>query len=461
MTLVLIVDDVPAMAEQYAYDLKRLRGYETLIAQSGRTALESLTRDSVDCVILDLEMPGMDGFEVLRAVERLGLRVPVIVYTGTGDYDRCVQAIRLGAYSFIDKAEPMERVAQEVENAIEHRRLSSEVTLLRRGFGLESPLVGTSKVLAKLKEAIVRVAPVPSPVLIVGESGTGKELVARELHRLGPNPKAPFIALNSAALPHELVESELFGHERGAFTGATATRKGAFEAATGGTLFLDEIGDLPANAQAKLLRVLEERKVTRIGANKTIDVDARVVAATHRDLDQEVSEKRFREDLFYRLNVHVLRVPPLRDRLSDVPALVEHLVAATCERFGLKPKTVAPDALEALMAYDWRRNNIRELRNVVERMIIASDGDALTRDMVPQEIRTAMPHATRRTSSDAPRTFEEQKQEAERQIIIQALERHDWHVTKTAKELGLADHASLLKIMRRLGVQRDTNDKKS
>src|SRR6266576_3754395 len=379
MTVVLIVDDVPAMAEQYAYDLKRLRGYETLVAKSGRTALESLTRDSVDCVILDLEMPGMDGFEVLRSVERLGLRVPIIVYTGTGDYDRCVQAIRLGAYSFIDKAEPMERVAQEVENAIEHRRLSSEVTWLRRGFG----------------------------------------------------------------------------HERGAFTGANATRKGAFEAASGGTLFLDEIGDLPAAAQAKLLRVLEERKVTRLGGNKPIDVNTRVVAATHRDLEQEVAEGRFREDLFYRLNVHVLRVPPLRDRLSDVPALVEHLVAATCARFGMKTVTVAPAVVEELMSYDWRRNNIRELRNVVERMLIATDGDELTRGAVPPEIRDGR-KAVPRTTHDAPRTFEEQKQEAERQIIIQALERNEWHVTKTAKELGLSDHASLLKIMRRLGVQRDT-----
>src|SRR5438034_5672673 len=195
MTLVLIVDDVPAMAEQYAYDLKRLRGYETLIAQSGRTALESLTRDSVDCVILDLEMPGMDGFEVLRSVEGLGLRMPIIVYTGTGDYDRCAQAIRLGAHGFIDKAEPMERVAQEVESAIERRRLVDEVTALRRGFGVDSPLIGGSAVLAKLKDAIARVAPVPSPALIVGESGTGKELVARELHRLGPAPKGPFVAL--------------------------------------------------------------------------------------------------------------------------------------------------------------------------------------------------------------------------------------------------------------------------
>src|SRR6266487_1135684 len=455
MTLVLIVDDVPAMAEQYAYDLKRLRGYETLIAQSGRTALESLTRDSVDCVILDLEMPGMDGFEVLRSVERLGLRVPVIVYTGTGDYDRCAQAIRLGAYSFIDKAEPMERVAQEVENAIERRRLTAEVTLLRHGFGLESPLVGTSPALAKLKEGIVRVAPVPSPALVVGESGTGKELVARELHRLGANPKGPFVALNSAALPHELVESELFGHERGAFTGANATRKGAFEAASGGTLFLDEIGDLPAAAQAKLLRVLEQREVTRVGGTKTIVVDTRVVAATHRDLEKEVAEGRFREDLYFRLNVHPLRVPPLRERLSDVPALVEHLIAATCSRFGIKPKKAGVEVLEVLMAYDWRRNNVRELRNVVERIVIATDREELTRDDVPTEIRDQK-HAVPRSSHASPRSFEEQKVEAERQIIVAALERNDWHITHTAKELGLSDHASLLKVMRRLGVQRDT-----
>src|SRR2546423_1186721 len=308
MTLVLIVDDVPAMAEQYAYDLKRLRGYQPAVAQSGKAALESLTRETVDCVILDLEMPGMDGFEVLRAVERLGLRVPVIVYTGTGNYDRCAQAIRLGADGFIDKAEPMERVAQEIQNVLERRRLTEQVTLLRRGFGLESPLVGTSPALAKLKEAIVRIAPVPSPALIVGESGTGKELVARELHRLGPNPKGPFVALNSAALPHELIESELFGHERGAFTGANATRKGAFEAASDGTLFLDEIGDLPPAAKAKLLRVLEERKVTRLGGTRTIDVNASVIAATHRDLEKEMTECRFREKRVYRINETVLLV---------------------------------------------------------------------------------------------------------------------------------------------------------
>jgi two-component system nitrogen regulation response regulator NtrX len=455
VTLVLIVDDNPAMAEQYAYDLRRLRGDETLVAPGGREALELLAHEPVDCVILDLEMPGMDGFEVLRAIERLGLRVPVIVYTGTGNYDRCAQAIRLGAQGFIDKDEAMERVAQEVAQALERRRLTDQVAALRRDFGADSALVGGSPALVKLKEAIARVAPVPSPALIVGESGTGKELVARELHRLGLAPKGPFVALNSAALPHDLVESELFGHERGAFTGASATRKGAFEAASGGTLFLDEIGDLPLAAQAKLLRVLEERHVTRVGGTRTIAVDARVVAATHRDLEHEVAEKRFREDLFYRINVHVLNVPPLRERQSDVPALVEHLVLVTCGRFRVPPKRLAAGALECLMSYDWHRNNVRELRNVVERMIIATDRETLTPDDVPVEIRDHKGVRPRPTSP-APRSYEEQKLEAERQIIVAALERNDWHITKTAKELGLADHASLLKVMRRLGVRQSS-----
>jgi len=394
---------------------------------------------------------------VLDEIRRQDDELPVIMITAYGTIEGAVAATKQGAFYYFTKPFKNDEVLAVLRNAIERRRLTNEVTLLRRGFGLESPLVGASPALMKLKEMIVRVAPVPSNVLIVGESGTGKELVARELHRLGPSPKAPFVAINSAALPHELVESELFGHERGAFTGATATRKGAFEAASGGTLFLDEIGDLPANAQAKLLRVLEDRKVTRIGATKTIDVDTRVVAATHRDLEKEVGEQRFREDLFYRLNVHVLRVPPLRDRLSDIPALVEHLVEGTCARFGMRPKTVTPDALEALMAYDWRRNNIRELRNVIERMLIATDHAELKIDDVPAEIRDQRRSAPR-TTHDGRRTFEEQKLEAERQIVIQALERNDWHVTKTAKELGLSDHASLLKVMRRLGVQRDTKE---
>ena len=305
--------------------------------------------------------------------------------------------------------------------------------------------------MAELREAIARVAPMPSPVLIVGESGTGKELVARELHRLGPQPAGPFVAINCAALPESLIESELFGHERGAFTGAIGTRKGAFEAAERGTLFLDEIGELPLAAQAKLLRVLEERQVTRVGGTRPIAVDARVVAATNRDLEAEVRAGRFREDLYFRLNVHTMRVPPLRERRSDVPALAEQFLTGICARFGIRPKRIAPDALELLMAYEWRRNNVRELRNVVERMIIATDGEVIAPEHVPAEIRPA--RASARARADL-RDFQELKAEAERRIIVAALERHEWHVTRTAEALGLADHASLLKIMRRHGIRR-------
>ena len=457
MTTVLVVDDVPALAQQYAYDLKRVGGYEPLVAHSGHDALELLEREAVDCVILDLEMPGMDGFDVLRAMERRGHRVPVIVYTGTGNYDRCAQAIRLGARSFIDKAEPMERVVQEVEHALERERLAGRVAALQARVDAETSLVGASPAMQQLKDALGRVAKIPSPVLIVGESGSGKELVARELHRLGANPAGPFIALNAGALPESLVEDELFGHERGAFTGAATLRKGAFEAAGTGTLFLDEVGELPLAAQAKLLRVLEQRQVSRLGGNRTVTVAARVIAATNRDLEAMVKAERFRQDLYYRLNVHALRVPPLRERLSDVPALVDHLLVSICARFGVHPKTLLPAALECLMAYDWARNNVRELRNVVERMIIASDGEAIGLEDVPAEIRDGA-SSPRGGSGAAPTTFHDLKAEAERQIIVTALERNDWHVTRTAQALGLADHASLLKIMRRHNISRGRVD---
>ncbi len=307
----------------------------------------------------------------------------------------------------------------------------------------------------QLADTIARVARIPSPVLIAGESGSGKELVAHDLHRLGAHPTGPFVALNAGALPENLVEDELFGHERGAFTGANALRKGAFEAASGGTLFLDEIGELPLAAQAKLLRVIEQRQVTRLGGNRTIAVDARVVAATNRDLNAEIAAGRFREDLYYRLNVHTVTVPPLRERRSDIPALVDHLLGFTCARFGMRPKRLDPAALECLMAYDWRRNNVRELRNAVERMIIAADGDVIRPDHVPAEIRGAAT-PDEEPPGPAPTSFQDLKAEAERQIIVAALERNDWHITRTARALGLADHASLLKIMRRHGISRET-----
>ncbi len=448
---VLVVDDVATMAEQYAYDLRRLGGYHTRVATGGREALGILAEEPIDCVILDLEMPGFDGFDVLRHMRERNSDVPVIVYTGTGDFDRCAQAIRLGAYGFIDKAESMQRVAHEVRSALERGRLASEVQALRARVDTETSLIGTSPAMQRLRDEIRRLAPIPSPVLIFGESGSGKELVARDLHALREGEGEPFVPLNCAALAETLVESELFGHERGAFTGADRVRRGAFEQAGRGTLFLDEIGELPLPTQAKLLRVLESRELVRLGGERSISVDARVVAATHRDLEADVESKRFRQDLLYRLNVHVLRVPPLRERTSDIPLLVEHFLARVCERFGVRPKSIDEGALRILSTYDWRKNNVRELRNIVERLVIASEDDMVRAEHVPPEIRGVAPPS----AAGSPQTFAERKADAEREIVLAALDRAGGHVTRAAEELGLADHASLLKIMRRLGIRRD------
>jgi len=446
---VLIVDDVSALAEQYAYDLRRVGGFETLEAVGGRAALETLASEPVDCVILDLEMPDVDGFSVLRELRKLEIETPVIVYTGTGDYARCVQAVKLGAYSFIDKSEPMEQVAHEVARAIEHTRLSTELATLRADTGGRSTLIGSSEAMRILKDHIARVGAVPSAVLVQGESGTGKELVARELHRaLVGEADKPFVAVNCAALPDNLVESELFGHERGAFTGAAKLHRGAFERAAGGTIFLDEIGDMPQPVQAKLLRVLEQKELTRIGGEKSVKVSARVVAATNRDLGALAEKGEFRSDLYYRLNVHTIAVPPLRERRSDIPELVEGFLVETCRRFGVRRKRMTPDAQDALMAFEWHRNNVRELRNVVERMVIATDDQLIGIDDVPADVLGDDTVGPERESA----TFRSLKADAERQIVVSALERNDWHITNTAAELGLADHASLLKIMRRHGV---------
>ena len=447
MTLVLIVDDVAAMRDQYAYDLNRLGGFETHTANGGTDALDRLDREAVDCVILDLEMPGMDGLEVLEAMKQRLHPAPVIVYTGTGDYARCVRALRLGAYSFLDKSEPMERVVLEVENALRHRRLTEEVSGLRARLAEESPLLGSSRPMGELRRTLARLAPIPSPVLILGESGTGKELAARELHRLGARPEGPFLALNAAALPETLVESELFGHEAGAFTGADRLHRGAFESASGGTLFLDEIGELSQAAQAKLLRVLEGNRITRVGGSKPVAVSARIVAATNRDLDAEATEGRFREDLFYRIGVHVVRVPALRERLEDVPELVRFFLDTASRRLGVRAKSIAPEALGRLQARRWERNNVRELRNVVERLLIASEGPRIEVSDLPREpgVVAAVPSRG---------TLRERKVEAERSILLDALERHAWRIGETAAALGLADHASLLKIMRRHGLRK-------
>ena len=386
MSTILIIDDVPALREQYAYDLERLGGFTAITAASGTEGLARLAKEAVDCLILDLEMPGVDGFEVLATLKKQGNRIPVIVYTGTGSYNRCVRAVKLGAYSFIAKDEPLERVVREVENALGWAGLQTEIGRLRRQSGDDSPLIGESRAALAMKEQIDRLAGIPSPVLILGESGCGKELVARRLHDAGARAGKMFVPVNCAALPETMVESELFGHERGAFTGADRPRKGAFETAHQGTLFLDEIGELPAPAQAKLLRVLEDGVITRLGSHQGKRVDTRVVAATNRDLESEVARGAFREDLLFRLNTHLVQVPPLRERLSDIPLLADHFLTLTCEKFGVPARRLAPETLGILQGYDWSRNNIRELRNVIERLVIAGFGEIITPDLVPAEI---------------------------------------------------------------------------
>ena len=454
--LVLIVDDLRPLAEQYAYDLERLGRFRTRVAGGGAEALDILTRDVVDCVILDLEMPGLDGFDVLRAMEHQEIDVPVIVYTGTGTFERCVQAVRLGAFGFIEKAEPMERVVHEVRLALRQSDLRERVDALEERAPRTSPLIGGSEAMMRLRGAIARLARIPSPVLVLGESGTGKELVARELHGLSPRRDEAFVAVNCGGISEGLVDSDLFGHARGAFTGAVRARRGAFERASAGTLFLDEIGELPGGVQARLLRVLEGGEVTRVGGEDPIVVGARVVAATHRDLDAEVGRGSFRQDLLYRLNVHVLRVPPLRERPDDVSLLAGHFAATLPAGLGWSPRPVSDAALAVLRARRWERNNVRELRNTIERMIIASDGPALDAADVPPDLGWGGAGAEGSAAPDGGvgGSFREQKLAAETRIVRRALEVNGWKIGKTARALGLADHSSLLKIMNRLGIRR-------
>jgi len=393
-------------------------------------------------------------------MEHQGIDVPVIVYTGTGSFDRCVEAVRLGAFSFVDKAEPMERVVQEVRLALRQTDLRERLQDAEGRSARPATLIGESGPMADLRASIGRLADIPSPVLILGESGTGKELVARELHRQSRRRDEAFVAVNCGGMAEGLVDSDLFGHDRGAFTGAVKARRGAFERASAGTLFLDEIGELPGALQARLLRVLEGGEVTRLGGEDPIVVETRVVAATHRDLNAEVDSGTFRRDLFYRLGVHVVRVPPLRERGGDVGLLADHFAAALAPRLGRTARPLSEAAREALQVRDWRRNNVRELRNTIERMIIAADGAVLDvgdlppdlqPDGLPSQGAAATPVAT---LAGAAGTFREQKRAAEQAIVRQALEAHDWKVGRTAKALGLADHSSLLKIMNRLGVRR-------
>jgi two-component system nitrogen regulation response regulator NtrX len=414
-------------------------GYQVLTADNGVEALESARQELPDLVLLDIWMPGMDGLETLERLKTLFPQVTVIMISGHGTIETAVRATKLGAFDFIEKPLSLDKVLISVVNALRMKELRVENEELKRVVANEYEMIGSAAVVAALREQIMRVAPTTASVLVTGENGTGKELAARSIHYYSLRRDRPFVAINCAAIPEELIESELFGHEKGAFTGAVAQKKGKFDLADSGTLFLDEIGDMSLRTQAKVLRIIQERCFERVGGTKLVTVDVRIIAATNKKLDEEISQGRFREDLYYRLNVVPFRVPALRERCEDIPLLVQHFVAQFYRREGREPKTFNPDALDLLAGYDWP-GNVRELKNIVERILIMTPGRTITATDVP-ELRGAPAMADyfeqRPDGIPVVGTLREAREGFEREFIIQKLEENDWNISRTAEVIEL------------------------
>jgi two-component system, NtrC family, nitrogen regulation response regulator NtrX len=436
---ILIVDDEEAIRSSLAGILED-EGYRTVAAADGIDALSLCARELPGLVLLDIWMPRMDGIETLQRLKELHPSLNVIMMSGHGTIETAVKSTKLGAYDFIEKPLSLEKVVVAVENALAMTRLKEENASLR-GMVLRShEMIGASLGMQQLKEQIRLVAPSNASVLITGENGTGKELVARSVHFHSPRRDKPFVEINCAAIPEELIESELFGHERGAFTGAVAQKKGKFDLADGGTLFLDEIGDMSLKTQAKVLRILQERKFERVGGTRTVEVDVRVVAATNKLLEEEIRNGSFREDLFYRLNVVPCKVPPLRERRDDIPLLVDHFLDALCRRDGREEKLIVPEALEAMKRYDWP-GNVRELKNIVERLVIMTPGGTITLNHLPDYLRAEgngrEAGGGRLDSVLELSSLREAREEFEREFILQKLEENDWNVSRTAEAIEL------------------------
>jgi two-component system nitrogen regulation response regulator NtrX len=395
-------------------------------------------------------MAGMDGLETLSRLRDLDAQARVVMISGHGTIQTAVEATQRGAYDFLEKPLDTDRILLTLRNAFEHLELSSENERLRTNVESQFQIVGQSRAIQQVHEMIDKVSPTPARVLVTGENGSGKELVARAIHAGSPRANKPFVEVNCAAIPSELIESELFGHMKGSFTGAFADRAGKFEQADGGTLFLDEVGDMSLAAQAKVLRALQEGVVTRIGAAKPITVDVRVVAATNKAVEEEITSGRFREDLFYRLNVVPITVPPLRDRVEDVPDLVAHFVADLTGRSGLTPRTFTDEAMAALQQREWP-GNVRELRNAVERLLILSSGDRI--EAADVSLLTGGPSDPAVGDLVRCETFEEFKQEAERAFLERKLADNDWNVSETARKLSMP-RSNLYKKIDRYGLQR-------
>jgi two-component system nitrogen regulation response regulator NtrX len=466
-TTILIVDDEKNIRRTVRMVLEG-EGYSVDEASSGEEALARLPDIAPDVILLDVQLPGISGHEVMdkaRAQDEEGGRsqpAPVVIMiSGHGTLADAVRATKAGAYDFLEKPLDRERLMVTLRNALERRAMAREVAGLRALAEGRFEMVGQSPVMAALYAQIAKVAPTRTRVLITGESGTGKELVARAIHRESPLRGRPFIKVNCAAIPPELIESELFGHERGAFTGAAARKKGLFELADGGTIFLDEIGDMSLPAQAKVLRVLQSGELSRVGSESTFKVDVRVLAATNRDLQAAVAAGQFREDLYFRLAVVPLRAPPLRERAQDIPLLCQAFVAQIARENGLREKSLAPEALEILSAYSWP-GNVRELRNVVERLVILSE-DSIGAGDLPEEI---VAEVSRRNRPVAPLAAFDLPAEAknlplrelrdlvERHYVRAKLDENDWNISRTAQVLGL-ERTNLHKKMRALGIVRE------
>jgi DNA-binding NtrC family response regulator len=443
---ILIVDDEPNILSSLRRALE-LEGYGVEVAGGGRVALEKLKAGSFDVVLLDVAMPEMDGLSVLRTLGEN--HVPVIMMSGNATLATAVEATKLGAVDFLEKPLTTDKVLITVQNALKLARLEREAEESRARARAELALwmVGTGPRMKKIFEVVKKAAPSTGRVLVTGERGTGKELLARAIHENSKRKEGPFVKLNCAAIPSELIESELFGHEKGSFTGATKERRGKFEQAHGGTLFLDEIGDMTLSAQAKVLRVLQESEIERVGGSDTIAVDVRVIAATNKELKTEIEKQRFRADLYDRLNVVPIEMPPLREHKEDVPALVEHFLESASAQNGKRKLKVSDGALALLMQHDWP-GNVRELRNIVERLVIFCE-----LQIGEEDVQSALPGVKQvRGNYRRGAALKDLVASAEREIVSAALEANSHHMANTARELGL-ERSHLYKKMRALGIK--------
>ncbi len=432
---ILICDDDQGMRDTLTAILQR--DYRVLSVSSGEAALVLLREDDVDLILLDVKLPGIGGFDVLRIVKENYSLVECIMISAINEVETAVQAMKHGAYHYITKTFDYDELRSLVRNAFERQDLNRQVITLSAQIAEQSErefLIGPSRQIRDIVDLVQKVARLSATVLILGESGTGKELLARLLHRESGKGEAPFIAVNLSAIPHELVESTLFGHERGSFTGAHKQQLGKFELATGGTLFLDEIGDLRFDLQAKLLRAIQEGEIERVGGSKPIRTDFRLIAATNVDLEKAVKENRFREDLYYRINVIPIRMPPLRDRIDDLPELTRLFLDRYRTKFRKPVRGISGSALKILSSY-WWPGNIRELENLIERLVAVSDKEFLTDEDLPLEYHFAKLDSA--PSEQGETLFQEACDTFERNFILRALEKSDWNVTATAKYLGL------------------------